>query len=86
MGVDLGTTYSVIGVRNKAGTHIIADAEGRVLLPSVVSFMPGGAVKTGYEAQEALAANPKNTIYNAKRFIGSQYDAILCCGGRGVLA
>lgn len=81
MGVDLGTTYSVIGIRTKAGPHIIADAEGRVLLPSIVSFAPGGSVKTGYEAQQSLTANPRNTIYNAKRFIGSQY----VCSGHGLV-
>ncbi|XP_041067803.1 heat shock 70 kDa protein 13 [Carcharodon carcharias] len=74
IGVDLGTTYCSVGVF-QPGTgkvEVIADKAGRKSLPSVVLFTDQG-ILVGYEAQELADANPLNTVYDAKRFIGKHF-------------
>ncbi|XP_038657289.1 heat shock 70 kDa protein 13 [Scyliorhinus canicula] len=74
IGVDLGTTYCSVGVF-QPGTgkvEVIADKAGRKSLPSVVLFTDQG-ILVGYEAQELADANPLNTLYDAKRFIGKRF-------------
>lgn len=74
IGVDLGTTYCSVGVF-QPGTgkvEVIADQAGRKTLPSVVSFTDR-AILVGYGAQEVGDANPLNTVYDAKRFIGKRF-------------
>ncbi|XP_078416523.1 heat shock 70 kDa protein 13 [Cetorhinus maximus] len=74
IGVDLGTTYCSVGVF-QPGTgkvEVIADKAGRKSLPSVVLFTDQG-ILVGYEAQELADANPLNTVYDAKRFIGKRF-------------
>jgi molecular chaperone HscA len=69
IGIDLGTTNSLVGtIRNGLAT-VLADAAGRPLLPSVVRFAVTG-VEVGYEAARAQAIDPQNTIVSVKRLMG----------------
>ncbi|CAN0098542.1 unnamed protein product, partial [Phaeothamnion confervicola] len=70
VGIDLGTTYSVIGLLEDNKVRIVHGIDGNPLLPSVVSFLQGGGVAVGNAAIEHLALDPAHTIYGAKRFIG----------------
>ncbi len=95
IGIDLGTTNSLVGyVDEKTGLPcVISDAEGRTLLPSVVSFTPAGIV-VGEAAKRQLVRRPGATVYSVKRFMGRGYEDVkdeLCyfpfrvCAGEGVL-
>jgi molecular chaperone DnaK (HSP70) len=67
--VDLGTTFSVVGINRNGVVSIIPDSAGRLIFPSMVSFLES-EIAVGYEARAHMSDNPLNTIYNAKRFIG----------------
>ncbi|NXX85385.1 HSP13 protein, partial [Urocolius indicus] len=71
IGVDLGTTYSSVGVflPGTGQVKVIADENGRNSIPSIVSFRDR-KVYVGYDGLELADSNPQNTIYDAKRFIG----------------
>jgi molecular chaperone HscA len=70
VGIDLGTTNSLVAtVRNGIATAL-PDEQGRSLLPSIVRYLPGGKVETGYAAQAQQAEDPKNTISSVKRTMG----------------
>ncbi len=70
VGIDLGTTNSLVAtVRNGVPT-VLPDAQGRALLPSIVRYLPGGKVEVGYAAQAHQADDPKNSIASVKRFMG----------------
>ena len=73
LGIDLGTTNSVVAVAEQNGIRVLADEEGRKLLPSVVSFHPSGDVLVGYSARERRLLDARNTIYSVKRLIGRPY-------------
>jgi len=73
-GVDLGTTFSVVAVNEHGTVRVIKDKYGDPLVPSIVSFAPGGNVLVGKEARRRLALDPTHTIYDAKRFIGREYE------------
>jgi Fe-S protein assembly chaperone HscA len=77
VGIDLGTTNSLVAyVDGRTGLpRVIPDAEGQVLLPSVVSFTPGGIV-VGAAARRQLVRRPQATIYSVKRFMGRGYHDI----------
>ncbi|KAF0690178.1 Aste57867_18428 [Aphanomyces stellatus] len=75
VGIDLGTTYSVVAVNRKGNVTVIPDPSGHVLLPSIVAFKPHGEVLVGRAARHHRSVDPKHTIYNAKRFIGRPFDA-----------
>ena len=74
VGIDLGTTNSLVATVRSGTAVCLPDDQGRVLLPSVVRFFADGHVETGYVAQDAQFIDPsadaKNTIYSAKRFMG----------------
>lgn len=70
VGIDLGTTNSLVATVISASPEVLADEEGRRLLPSVVRYLPDGTVETGWKALEAAEKDPQNTIYSAKRLIG----------------
>eukprot|EP01038_Epipyxis_sp_PR26KG_P014585 gene14585-19587_t len=74
IGVDLGTTFSVVGINVNGKVIIIEDKQGRRIFPSVVSFMDNGEILAAYEALPQLSKYPLNTIYNAKRFIGRSLE------------
>src|SRR5213594_3634731 len=77
VGIDLGTTNSLVGyVDETTGLpRVIHDAEGRVLLPSVVSFTREG-VLVGEAAKRLLVRRPATTIYSVKRLMGRGYEEI----------
>ncbi|NXB70014.1 HSP13 protein, partial [Donacobius atricapilla] len=76
IGIDLGTTYCSVGVflPGSGAVRVIVDEGGRSSIPSVVSFTDTG-VYVGYEGLELADANPQNTIYDAKRFIGKVFTS-----------
>jgi len=73
LGIDLGTTNSVVAVATNGQVQVLPDAEGNKLFPSVVSFHPSGSVLAGYPARERRLVDAANTIYSIKRLIGRPY-------------
>lgn len=76
VGIDLGTTNSLIGVMDAGFPILIADANGARLTPSVVSFQNGDAPLVGQAAARMRALKPAQTIYSIKRFIGLRGDEL----------
>ena len=70
VGIDLGTTNSLVAVVRDALPKVLPDEQGRELLPSVVRYLPNGRTQAGFEAHEHAVTDPKNTIISAKRFMG----------------
>ena len=70
VGIDLGTTNSLVATVRSSIPEILSDDEGRSLLPSIVRYLPNGHANIGYKAQAAQTADPKNTILSVKRFMG----------------
>ncbi|HZX31333.1 MAG TPA: Hsp70 family protein, partial [Rhodocyclaceae bacterium] len=70
IGIDLGTTNSLVATVRSGMSVVLNDEHGRPLLPSVVRYRPDGSTEIGYEAQMRQAADPKNTISSVKRFMG----------------
>ncbi len=70
VGIDLGTTHSLVAAVRNGVAECLPDAQGRVILPSVVRYLAGGGRQFGHEAQQALASDPENTIASVKRFMG----------------
>ena len=76
VGIDLGTTNSVISATVAGQPTVIPNAEGSRTTPSVVAFTPQGDRLVGQLARRQAILNPKGTIYSAKRFIGRRYDEV----------
>jgi len=76
VGIDLGTTNSVIATTENGHPTVIPNAEGQRTTPSVVAFTPQGERLVGQLARRQAIINPKGTIYSAKRFIGRRYDEV----------
>ena len=76
VGIDLGTTNSVIAVLEGGDPTVIANAEGSRTTPSVVAFTDQGERLVGQLARRQAILNPKGTITSAKRFIGRRYDEV----------
>jgi molecular chaperone HscA len=70
VGIDLGTTHSLVATVRSGTAEIITDAQGRALLPSVVRYHPDGRVEVGHDARAAQADDPVNTVVSVKRFMG----------------
>ncbi|MCL4688625.1 MAG: Fe-S protein assembly chaperone HscA [Burkholderiales bacterium] len=70
VGIDLGTTHSLVAAVRSSAAECLPDAQGRVLLPSIVHYAPGGAVEVGYEALARAGDDPANTVSSVKRFMG----------------
>ena len=70
VGIDLGTTHSLVASVRHGIAECLPDAQGRLLLPSVVQYQAGSARKIGFEAQAVIAQDPENTIASVKRFMG----------------
>ena len=70
IGIDLGTTNSLVASVRQGMSHVMNDAEGRALVPSVVRYQEDGSVLVGYDALKAIAKDPKNTIASVKRLMG----------------
>ncbi|MCA9533353.1 MAG: Hsp70 family protein [Myxococcales bacterium] len=73
LGIDLGTTNSVVAVADGGSVRILADSDGRELLPSVVSFHPTGDVLVGYAARDRRMLDARNTFYSVKRLLGRPF-------------
>ena len=76
VGIDLGTTNSVIAAMEGGQPQVISNAEGNRTTPSVVAFLDSGERLVGQMARRQAILNPKGTIYSAKRFIGRNYDEV----------
>jgi len=70
VGIDLGTTNSLVATVRSGMSSVLIDDNGHALLPSVVRYLEDGYVEVGYEAQAAQSIDPANTIISAKRFMG----------------
>lgn len=70
VGIDLGTTNSLVATVRNSAPEVLTDEEGRSLLPSMVRYLPDGNVHIGYKAQVAKNTDPKNTVVSVKRFMG----------------
>ena len=76
VGIDLGTTNSLIGVMDSGFPILIADKNGARLTPSVVHFPPADAALVGQAAARMRVLNPKETVYSIKRFMGLRGDEL----------
>jgi len=70
VGIDLGTTNSLVATVRSGVSNVLLDAHGHALLPSVVRYLPDGNIDVGYDAQAAQSIDPQNTIVSVKRFMG----------------
>jgi molecular chaperone DnaK len=70
VGIDLGTTNSLVAEMTLTGPRIIEDAEGRKIVPSVVSLTADGKLVAGEPARELLLTKPERTVYSVKRLMG----------------
>jgi len=73
IGIDLGTTNSVVAVADQPGGRVLADSDGAKLIPSIVSFHPSGDILVGAAAKERRLLDAQNTVYSVKRLIGRPY-------------
>src|SRR5881409_3942830 len=76
VGIDLGTTNSVIAVMEAGEPVVIPNAEGGRTTPSVVAFTKSGERVVGQAAKRQAVVNPKNTVYSIKRFMGRKYEEV----------
>ena len=76
VGIDLGTTNSVVAVMEGGQPTVIINADGSRLTPSVVAYTKTGERLVGALAKRQAVLNPENTIYSAKRFIGRRYSEV----------
>jgi molecular chaperone HscA len=70
VGIDLGTTNSLVAAVRSGAPAVLPDAQGRALLPSVVRYRADGKIDVGYAAQARQAEDPRNTIASVKRYMG----------------
>ena len=76
VGIDLGTTNSVVAVMEGGKPSVIANAEGFRTTPSVVAYAKNGDRLVGQIAKRQAVMNPENTLYSVKRFIGRRHDEV----------
>ncbi len=76
IGIDLGTTNSVVAVMEGGDPQVITNPEGGRTTPSVVAFTKSGERLVGQVAKRQAITNPENTVYSIKRFMGRRYDEI----------
>lgn len=76
IGIDLGTTNSVVAIMEAGSAKVIPNEEGQNTTPSVVAFTKDGKRLVGVLAKRQAVTNPENTIYSVKRFMGKKFDEI----------
>ncbi|MFH0813978.1 MAG: molecular chaperone DnaK [Pseudomonadota bacterium] len=76
IGIDLGTTNSVVAIMEGGEPKIIVNEEGNRLTPSVVAFTKDGQILVGQPAKRQAITNPENTVYSIKRFMGRKHDEV----------
>ena len=76
IGIDLGTTNSVVAVVEGGNPTVIANQEDSRLTPSVVGFTKDGEILVGQVAKRQAITNPENTVFSIKRFMGRKYDEV----------
>jgi molecular chaperone DnaK len=76
IGIDLGTTNSVVAVMEGGEPTVITNPEGSRLTPSVVAFTKGGERLVGQVAKRQAVTNPENTVFSIKRFMGRRHDEV----------
>ena len=76
IGIDLGTTFSVVAIMEGGEPKVIINEEGSRLTPSVVGFTKEGEILVGQVARRQAITNPENTIFSIKRFMGRRYSEI----------
>jgi molecular chaperone DnaK len=76
IGIDLGTTNSVVAVMEGGEPVVITNSEGGRLTPSVVAFTKGGERLVGQVAKRQAVTNPENTVFSIKRFMGRRFDEV----------
>src|SRR5207253_1025197 len=76
IGIDLGTTNSVVAIMEGKEPKVIVNEEGSRLTPSVVAFDDKGEVLVGQIAKRQAVTNPTNTVYSSKRFIGRRFEEV----------
>src|SRR5690606_36889049 len=74
IGIDLGTTNSVVAIMDGKEAKVIANEEGHRTTPSVVAFTKDGEVLVGQVARRQAITNPQNTIFSVKRFMGRTFE------------
>src|SRR5437773_12038275 len=76
IGIDLGTTNSVVAIMEGTEPKVIANAEGNRLTPSVVAFTGKGETLVGEPAKRQAVTNPTRTVYSIKRFMGRRHSEV----------
>src|SRR5436309_15517145 len=76
IGIDLGTTNSVVAVMEGGEPVVITNPEGSRITPSVVGFTKSGERLVGQVAKRQAVTNPENTVFSIKRFMGRKYDEV----------
>jgi molecular chaperone DnaK len=76
IGIDLGTTNSVVAIMEGSEPQVIANSEGSRTTPSVVAFAKSGERLVGQVAKRQSVTNPKNTVFSIKRFMGRRFDEV----------
>src|SRR5579871_5946990 len=74
VGIDLGTTNSAVAAVLDGTPTVLADSQGRLTIPSVVSFPESGEPMVGHVARARLVRDPTNTVYSIKRLIGRTFN------------
>lgn len=76
IGIDLGTTFSVVSVMENGEPKVIVNEEGQRTTPSVVAFAKDGEVLVGQVAKRQAVTNPENTLFSIKRFMGKRFSEV----------
>jgi len=76
IGIDLGTTNSVVAVMEGGDPLVVPNQEGSRITPSVVAFTKDGKILVGQIAKRQAVTNPENTVFSIKRFMGRRYDEV----------
>jgi len=80
VGIDLGTTHSLVAAVRSGVAECLPDAQGRVILPSVVRYLAGGGREIGADAVASMQKDPQNTIASVKRFMGRGLQDVVDSG------